>query len=109
MKASSAASFGINQKYDRIKNLILAYVWYVENPELTAVFALTYRQAISVARKMKYTDSPSWKRGNYVNTKPGVELRGHLEKYRMSFDKWRLLIIPQTRAVSATKPGNLLR
>jgi len=98
MKAASKASFGINRKYERITNLILTYVWGVRQSTEAAVFALTYAQAVAVARKVGYTETPSWtKDGYYVNNNPGKNLRGFLEPYRMSSERWRQVVFSAKR------------
>jgi hypothetical protein len=51
MKASSEESFSIDRKYKRVANLIIAYVWHVHDPNATVTYALTYEEALAVARK----------------------------------------------------------
>jgi len=88
MKAASDRSFGLDQKYAKFPNLLIAYVWYLARADAVATFALTYNEALRVAEEMGYTDTESWRRGNYVNTRPGVRLQGLLEPYRMTPEKW---------------------
>jgi hypothetical protein len=66
MKASSEASFSIDRKYKRVANLIIAYVWHVHDPNATVTYALTYEEALTIARKCwgrAKGNSASWKRG----------------------------------------------
>jgi hypothetical protein len=88
MKAASNRSSGLDQKYAKFPNLLIAYVWHLDRPEAVVTFALTYDEAFRVAQKMGYTETPSWEQGNYVTNKPGVKLRDGLEPYRMTSDKW---------------------
>lgn len=89
MKASSNRSFGLDRKYARFPNLLIAYVWHLDRSEDVVTFALTYDEACRVLQEMGYANTTSWERGNYVNNEPGVELRRLLEPYRMTPGKWR--------------------
>ena len=88
MKAASNRSFGLDRKYARFPNLLIAYVWHLDRPEAVVTFALTYDEAVRVLQEMGYANTTSWERGNYVNNEPGVELRGLLERYQMTPEKW---------------------
>ena len=88
MKAASRRSFGVNLKYAKFPNLLIAHVWHLAVPEDTVTFALSYSEAYDVADKMGWTKTESWKKGNYVNTNPGAKLRELLEPYRMTSERW---------------------
>ena len=91
MKASSEASFSIDRKYKRVANLIIAYVWYVHDANTTVTYALTYNEALAIARKCwgrAKGNSASWKRGRYSTSKPSAELRGLLERFKITEGKW---------------------
>jgi hypothetical protein len=89
MKAASTQSFGIDRKYAKFPNLIIAFVWNLAGPpDQIVTFALTYQEAVSVAENMGYTATASWKAGIYTTTKPSARLRGHLEPYRMTPTRW---------------------
>ena len=88
MKASSERGFGLDQKYRKFPNLLLVFVWHLADPSAVATFALTYDEALGVADAMGYTQTESWRRGNYVNTRPGARLQELLEPYRMTAEKW---------------------
>ena len=88
MKAASRRSFGINLKYAKFPNLLIAHVWHLAVPEEVVTFALSYPEAYAVADQMGWTKTESWKKGNYVNTNPGAKLRDLLEPYRMTPDRW---------------------
>lgn len=91
MKASSEASFSIDRKYKRVANLIIAYVWYVHDANTTVTYALTYNEALAIARKCSGRakgNSASWKRGRYSTSKPSAELRGLLQRFKITEGKW---------------------
>jgi hypothetical protein len=88
MKASLRSVFAVDRKYAKIRDLLIAYVWHLEEPARAVVYALTYPQAVAVAEKMGYTRTASWRRGNYVNTRPSSRLIGLLKPYRMTSRRW---------------------
>jgi hypothetical protein len=89
MKAASERSFSIDRKYKKVANLIIAYVWYVHDPVKTVTYALTYKEALVVARKCwARARSASWKRGRYITSSPSRQLCELLEPYRMTEGKW---------------------
>ena len=89
MKAASERSFSIDNKYERVANLIIAYVWHVHDPVMTVTYALTHREAFTVARKCwARARSASWKRGRYTTSSPSRQLCELLEPYRMREGKW---------------------
>jgi hypothetical protein len=89
MKAASRSSFSLHRKYRRLADLIIAYVWYINDPSKTVTYALTYKEAYAVAKRMKWTKTDSWKMKHaYSTTRPGSRLRELLEPYRMREGKW---------------------
>src|SRR5688572_380270 len=48
MKAASQAIFSINQRYSRFPDLLLAYVWYANNPAKTVVYVMTQAEAMRI-------------------------------------------------------------
>lgn len=60
MKAASNKSFGADKKYEKLPNLILAYVWYLNDSSKTVTYGLTYHEAVEVANNMGYTKTPTW-------------------------------------------------
>src|ERR1039458_5138028 len=42
LKASSHESFSLDKKYERFPHLLIAYVWNVQTPALSSVYALTF-------------------------------------------------------------------
>ncbi len=89
MKAASTRAFSLDQKYSRISNLILAYVWGLKTPEHAQTYALTYQEALDVATHLGWTKTPSWEQGKYSTSAPSQELRLLLEQYKMSPSAWR--------------------
>ena len=88
MKAASSMTFGVDRKYSKFPNLIIAYVWYVDDPQKTCTFGLSFADAVQVAEKMGWTSTESWQRGAYVTTKPSKILRELLSPYAMTPRKW---------------------
>jgi len=94
LKAATKSSFGINRKYERISDLLLTHVWFIGDPTKTVTYCMTYSEAVSVAYEMGYTKTDSWtKKGSYDTTRPSVKLRGLLERYKMTPEKWTGRII----------------
>ena len=92
IKAASKRVFSVNAKYERIANLIIVHVWHVATPENIEFYALRHSEGVAVAAKMGYTNSPSWARGDYTNTKPSPRLTELIQPYRMSREKWWPLV-----------------
>lgn len=70
------------------RGLIIAYVWYLRDPRETVTYALSYPEALAVADAMGWTTTESWRRGRYVNTRPGERLREMLKSYLMTPECW---------------------
>jgi hypothetical protein len=86
MKAASKQSFSISQKYEKVHGLIIAYVWYLNDADKAATYALTYQEAVQVAEDM---DWGYWKdHMNISITNPGKKLCLLLEPYRMTPEAW---------------------
>lgn len=88
LKAAVGSCFSIDSKYAKVRNLLIAYVWHLENATTAVTYATTYDEALSIADAMGYTKTLSWKRGLYVVTKPSPELVAHLERFRMTPAEW---------------------
>jgi hypothetical protein len=89
MKASSTEAFGLDTKYAVFPNLIIAYVWHVNDSQEPLIFGLTYVEALAVATTMGWTTTSSWAKGNYKNNNPGKRLRALLAPHEMTPTKWR--------------------
>jgi len=93
MKVTSKRHFSISKKYARIRDLILAFVWHVNDAEPPVTYAITYPDAVRIGRRMKYTDTASWKqRGNYSTQTPSKRLVALLEPHRMDKKKWGMMV-----------------
>lgn len=93
MKAASKRGFSLDQKYERISDLIMAYVWHVDAPQQTVIYALTYDQAFSIAEELGWTRTASWAKGNYFTSSPSKQIEALLEPFRMTPTKWRELVV----------------
>ena len=92
MKAASGSCFAADQKYAKFPNLVIAYVWHVQNLDRAVTYALNYSEVVQVATAMGYTATRSWECGIYTTTRPSRRLLVLLEPYRMTPEKWRLRI-----------------
>jgi hypothetical protein len=93
MKAAQRKVFSIHPKYAKIPGLVLASVWNLGNESTTKCFALTYPEALAVARKVRYTRTPSWRIGansqkRGYTTRPSKDLQDLLAEYEMDAVKW---------------------
>ena len=74
MKAATTSSFSLFQKYTKFPRLLLAYVWYVHDPDRECAYALSYIEALGVAEQMGCTSTLSWQRAGYSTTRPSKRL-----------------------------------
>jgi hypothetical protein len=90
MKASSNTGFGLDAKYARFPNLVIAYVWHVDSSAAEITFAMSYGEALGIADAMGWTQTSSWLVGKkYSNSGPGAKLRDLMEPFRMDSAAWR--------------------
>jgi hypothetical protein len=90
LKASSHESFSLDKKYERFPHLLITYVWNVQTPAQSDVYALTFKDALQVLEKKGYEKTDSWKRnGYYFVRNAGVDLKKILEPFKMTTEKWR--------------------
>ena len=89
MKAASKEHFSINRKYEKFPDLILAFVWNLSQPEVTATYALSYPASLEIAQEMGRTATISWTdAGSYSTQKPSKQLKGLLARYEMTPEQW---------------------
>ncbi len=88
MKAAMKRSFSLATKYARVHSLLIAYVWHLEDFNKRVTYALTYEEAFSIAKRLGWTNTASWKRGAYTTTQPSAEIVSLLEPYRMTPKRW---------------------
>lgn len=92
LKAASSRAFGVDRKYERSPDLIIAYVWCVNEAARAETYAMTYREAAALAKALGWTETASWGRGGYVTTKPSRKILEMLEPYRTSPKRWLRLL-----------------
>jgi hypothetical protein len=86
VRCSSGRSFAIDQKMERVPNLLHAYVWGV-GTEKIATYALTHREALTVAEQMGYSMGQTQK--DLYSMKPSKNLVDLLDRFRMTPETWR--------------------
>jgi hypothetical protein len=85
-----SAGFSLDLKYKRFPHLLIAYVWNVQGPEPSDIYALTFGDALQVMEKRGHAKTDSWtKKGYYFVRDAGGELKKLLEPYRMTPERWR--------------------
>lgn len=91
MKVATTECFAVDQKYAKFPGLILVYVWNVGSAsEDHPTYAMTYADALLIAEKMGWTKTATWRAKKlYTMTKPSLELKGLLDPFRMSPERWR--------------------
>lgn len=90
MKASSLESFSLDGKYERFPHLLIAYVWNVQTPDRSEVYALTFEEAKKILISKGYDKTESWeKRKYYFVRNAGAELKKLLAPHRMSPENWQ--------------------
>ena len=76
-------------KYAKFRDMILAFVWHLDDPVLAVTYALTYPEAVAVGDTMKWTDTSSWNdHGGYGTQWPSKKLIEMLQPHRMTPEKW---------------------
>ncbi|HJT77081.1 MAG TPA: hypothetical protein VJ739_07735 [Gemmataceae bacterium] len=94
MKAFTARGFSVAQKYARIADLLLAYVWFLGETQAPETYGLCYAEAVRIAESMGWTETASWKEGGaYTTTSPSKRLLSRLEPYRIGPGKWWALVV----------------
>ena len=93
MKASTVSGFGVDQKYGRFADLILAYVWHLDDPKAVVTYAMTYDDAVKIAEALDWTKTQSWAQGQYVTNNPSKQLLAMLESHRMLEGQWWNLVV----------------
>lgn len=68
-----------------MRGLLLAYVWYLDDPVKAVTYALTHQEAVAVGECMDWTKSELWNtNGAYTPNKPSKQLEQLLEPYWMT-------------------------
>lgn len=93
MKAFTTSGFGVNKKYEKISNLLLAFVWGIQEPKQSATFVMTYPEAIRIADSLGWTATESWRKGAYVTTQPSRRVLDSLDSFRATPAVWRKRVV----------------
>lgn len=106
MKAASKRSFAVRKKFGEFPNLLLAYVWDLDDPSLTTTYALTYGEAVGIADAMGWTATPSWNiYGGYSTSNPNKELVTLLSPFVMTPERWRKRVLQLTQRQDQSEVG----
>ena len=98
MKSARERSFGVWRKYRKIQDLIMAFVWHLDDPAKAVTYAVTCVEAEAIARELEWTSTASWnEKGTYSTNSPSVKLCQLLEPHRMSKEAWKAKITMQAR------------
>lgn len=93
LKAASARGFSIDRKYAKIPDLIIAYVWNVQDRCKEVTYAIPYGEAVRIAEILGYTKTQSWLGlGCYVVTNPGSRLVELLGPFVATASRWWELV-----------------
>lgn len=88
IKAAREFSFGIDAKYRKIPDLIMAFVVGVRE-EAHAIYAMTYGELLALADLLGWTKTPSWIDGDSYSTRhESKRLRSELARYRATPQSW---------------------
>lgn len=52
LKASSKRHFSISRKYARVRDLLLAFVWQLDEPTRTVTYTLSYPEAVAIGEQL---------------------------------------------------------
>src|SRR6185503_9291869 len=90
--------FSLRPTLNTLPNLLLIYLWYVDDPAKTVAYALTYQQALAIANKKGWTNTPSWLNdGYYYDSHVGDELLALLAPYPVQAGQWQEVIAGTNR------------
>ena len=101
LKVTTGRRFDLDSKYARIANLLLVYVWDVQEADQSRTYALTYSEALDIYTKRGFTKTATWEKGKYSVPSPGPGLVKMLEPFLMKPEGWR------ERILSAAKQKKL--
>jgi hypothetical protein len=109
MKATRMKSFDVHRRFGKFPDLLLVYVWGVEDSPVA--YCLTYPQAEEIARAMGWTETDSWRTGGrtgrpgYGTRRPSPKLDALLEPYRMTTrEHWKKTLIAVAQSDARTAP-----
>jgi hypothetical protein len=99
MKAATRASFSISRKYERVRDLIIAFVWNLGDSANAVTYAMTYPEAVAIGEHFGWTTTVSWLENKaYTTNRPSKGLVDALAEYQMTEQKWRERITGRSSA-----------
>jgi hypothetical protein len=90
LKANWETGFAFDRKYEKFHDLVVAYVWHLNDPPRTATYALTWQEISVMASDAGLGVEAG---GRWAITKPGKDLTSRLEAFRMTREKWRTKMV----------------
>jgi len=90
---ATRSAFGLNRKYEKFPDLIISYVWHLNDRDRAVTFAMTYDEALGVADEMGWTRTASWAKGAYSTSSPSSRLNQLLCPYQMGPGAWRARLL----------------
>jgi hypothetical protein len=94
MKAATQKAFSLNKKYEKFPNMLLTYVWNLDDINNAVSYALTFKEAFKICDALGWTKTPSWRDGgSYSTSAPSKKLLKLLEPYLMSPKKWHSKVV----------------
>lgn len=95
IKAASQRGFSIDQKYERIIDLLITYIWHVDSEEETRIYAMSYAEAVDIADQLGWTQTESWAKGCYSTTSPSKRVEELMNPFLMTAEKWHGRLTPR--------------
>jgi len=92
LKAATGKCFSIDLRYSRFPNLLLVFVWNVSSPN-RRFYALSLKEATTLAELLGFAATESWRKGKYVVTSPSKKLERLLEPFQMGRADWRAKLL----------------
>jgi hypothetical protein len=102
LKSSTVAAFSIDQKYAKMPELLLCFVWHLGKSEQEpSCIAITYVEALQVGIDLGWTTTTSWTEGRkYSTSKPSANVLEALKPYEMtSPSDWQLCLTKRCSAM----------
>jgi hypothetical protein len=86
LKSSTVASFSIDQKYAKMPELLMCFVWHLGKSEQEpSCIALTYREAVQIGDDLGWTATASWTTGGQNSTsRPSGKVLEALKPHAMT-------------------------
>lgn len=83
LKAFSKRGFGINKKYEKFPGMLIAHLWFTNEPLKAVLYIMTYQQALEIAETLGWTKTNSWiVQGGYTSNNPSMRVVSALKPYK---------------------------